>query len=204
MASLILGIIGILLVWVPLVGTICSILAIIYGIVSLRRKRRVRLSIAGLSLGIIGVVIFIVALVVILLGAIPKFREQNQKNKAPITENDIDRITTALKLYELDIDHYPSTKAGLKALEVRDPADDPENKWNGPYLERKDKIKKSPAGILTDRWGNELQYTSDDKSFTIISYGADGKPGGTGFDKDIKSGEKYYEKKYREQELKSE
>ncbi|KKL12479.1 hypothetical protein LCGC14_2535340, partial [marine sediment metagenome] len=68
----------------------------------------------------------------------------------------------------------------------------------------KDKVKKSPAGIPTDRWGNELQYTSDGKSFTIISYGADGKPGGTGFDKDIKSGERYYEKKYYEHELKSE
>ncbi|HEA47406.1 MAG TPA: hypothetical protein ENH97_03240 [bacterium] len=207
-ASLILGIIGILLVLVPLVGTICSILAIIYGIVSLRRKKRVGMSIAGLSLGIIGIVIFIVVLVVALPGviseAIPRFKEQNQKHKAVMTETDIDIISTALELYWLDIDHYPSTKAGLKALEVRDPADDPGDKWNGPYLKRKLKVKKSPAGIPTDRWGNELQYTSDGKSFTIISYGADGKPGGTGFDKDIKSGERYYEKKYYEHELKSE
>ncbi len=208
-ASLVLGIIGILLVWVPLIGTICSILAITYGIVSLRRKRKVVISITGLGLGIIGIVIFIVALVVALPGviseAIPKFIEQDQKYKALITECDIDGITTALELYWLDIEHYPSTKAGFKALEIRDPSDDPENKWNGPYLKRKDKIKKSPAGIPIDRWGNELQYTSDGKSFTIISYGADGKPGGTDFDRDIKSSERYYEKKYYEpeEELKS-
>lgn len=208
-ASLVLGIIGILLVWVPLVGTICAILAIIYGVISLRRKKRVGISIAGLSLGTIGVAIFIVALVVALPGvisdAIPKFIKQNQKYKALITECDIDGITTALELYWLDIEHYPSTEAGFKALEVRDPTDDPENKWNGPYLKRKDKIKKSPAGIPIDRWGNELQYTSDGESFTIISYGADGKPGGTGFGRDIKSGERYYEKKYykQEEELKS-
>ena len=184
-ASLVLGIIGILLVWVPLVGIICSILAIIYGIVSLRRKRRVGISIGGLSLGIVGVVIFIAALVLTLPEVIPKFKEQNQKHKALMTEGDIDRITTALELYWIDIEHYPSARAGLKALIKRDPADDPENKWSGPYLERKLKIEKSPAGIPTDRWGNEYQYTSDGKSFTILSYGADGKPGGTGFATDI-------------------
>ena len=43
-------------------------------------------------------------------------------------------ITTALKLYKLDNDRYPSTEEGLDALMTK-PAS--ARNWKGPYLENK-------------------------------------------------------------------
>ena len=62
-ASLVLGIIGVLLGWLPLIGIasaiLCSLPAIILGIISLRRKKRIGISRAGIILGAIGVAYFL-------------------------------------------------------------------------------------------------------------------------------------------------
>ena len=51
--------------------------------------------------------------------------------------------------------------------------------WNGPYL-------KPPAGgILKDGWGNPFIFKRIGNNFIIGSLGADGKQGGTGYDRDI-------------------
>lgn len=42
-------------------------------------------------------------------------------------------------------------------------------------------IKK---GMIVDGWGRPLQYTVQETSYTLQSLGRDGKPGGTGFDRD--------------------
>ncbi|NLN94414.1 MAG: prepilin-type N-terminal cleavage/methylation domain-containing protein [Candidatus Hydrogenedens sp.] len=45
-----------------------------------------------------------------------------------------------------------------------------------------------PPKIPQDPWGNAYVYTKDGaRKFTIISYGADGTPGGTGPNEDISS-----------------
>jgi type II secretory pathway pseudopilin PulG len=44
--------------------------------------------------------------------------------------------------------------------------------------------------LFKDPWGNEYIYKShgpDEIPYEIISYGADGKPGGTGYNEDIYS-----------------
>ena len=60
--SLVLGIIGVLLGWIPLLGIItaifCSTPAIVLGVISLRRKKRIGISRAGIILGAIGVAYF--------------------------------------------------------------------------------------------------------------------------------------------------
>ena len=83
-----------------------------------------------------------------------------------------------LGLYKLDVGTYPSTDQGLKALLVK-----PENggNWNGPYLTK---------DIPLDPWGNPYQYKfpgdhGDEPD--VISYGADGQPGGDGLNADIVS-----------------
>jgi len=51
--------------------------------------------------------------------------------------------------------------------------------WNGPYL-------RPPAGgVLKDGWGNPFIFKRIGNNFIIMSLGADGKQGGTGYDKDI-------------------
>jgi general secretion pathway protein G len=71
--------------------------------------------------------------------------------------------------------HYPSNEQGLEALFSR-----PENesKWQGPYLK-----KKPPV----DPWGNKYIYKSPGEhgEYDLLSYGRDGKPGGTEEDADI-------------------
>ncbi|MBN2893826.1 MAG: type II secretion system protein GspG [Bacteroidales bacterium] len=45
-----------------------------------------------------------------------------------------------------------------------------------------------PAAIPLDAWGNPIIFrrtNSDDVKYFIFSYGADGKPGGIGYDADI-------------------
>lgn len=81
----------------------------------------------------------------------------------------------AIENYRLDCVRYP---VSLEEL-LKQPAG-LEGKWNGPYIE---------ASQLRDPWGNKYIYVPEGKvnpgSFDLISYGADGKPGGEGKNKDI-------------------
>ena len=55
---------------------------------------------------------------------------------------------------------------------------DQTEKWDGPYIK--------PA-VPKDPWGNDYVYTSPGEhgDFDLVSYGADGQPGGTGENADI-------------------
>ena len=92
----------------------------------------------------------------------------------------IEGIETALKLYRLDNGFYPSTDQGLQALvEASTIPPVPRNWREGGYLE-KGKVPKDP-------WGNDFVYLcpGTQREFDLLSYGADGQPGGEGKNKDI-------------------
>jgi general secretion pathway protein G len=92
----------------------------------------------------------------------------------------IEGIETALKLYRLDNGFYPTTEQGLRALvEASTIQPVPRNWREGGYLE-KGKVPKDP-------WGNDFVYLSPGAQgeLDLISYGADGQPGGEGKNKDI-------------------
>jgi len=95
---------------------------------------------------------------------------------------DIENFKKAIELFKLDTGRYPKAQEGLAAL-VEKPAD--VKKWNaGGYLESKT--------IPKDPWGNDYVYIfggSEDIKYEIVSYGADGKKGGEGYDADILSNE---------------
>ncbi len=92
----------------------------------------------------------------------------------------IKNFETALKLFKMDNGFYPSTEQGLEAL-ISKPTIGriPKNYRKGGYLEKK---KLTP-----DPWGNPYVYISPgvNSEYDIISYGADGQPGGEGYDADI-------------------
>ncbi|MBW2631291.1 MAG: type II secretion system major pseudopilin GspG [Deltaproteobacteria bacterium] len=105
--------------------------------------------------------------------------EEARRAKAIIQ---IESLETTLKLYKLDNGSYPSTEQGLQALvEPPEVGNLPGNWREGGYLE-KGKIPKDP-------WNNEYIYLSPGTrgDYDIISYGADGEPGGEGKNKDITS-----------------
>lgn len=74
---------------------------------------------------------------------------------------------------------YPTTDQNLDAL-VKAPAGR-ECKNYDPEGFIKDKR------VPNDAWDHPFVYESDGNKYKIISLGADGKPGGEGFDKDISS-----------------
>jgi general secretion pathway protein G len=106
----------------------------------------------------------------------PKYFTQIGRSKQQIARAQVESFDKALEQYRLDTGHYPPTVGGLPALFVQ-PANEP--MWHGPYLK-----KNLPA----DPWDNGYIYRnpgSDGRDFEVLSYGADGKQGGTGEDADV-------------------
>jgi general secretion pathway protein G len=107
--------------------------------------------------------------------------EEARRMKAVVQ---IEGLETALKLYKLDNGTYPSTQQGLQALVEPPTVGELPKAWRaGGYLE-KGKIPKDP-------WGNDYIYLSPGLhgDYDLMSYGADGEPGGEGKDKDVNNWE---------------
>ncbi len=136
----------------------------------------------GFTLIEIMVVIIILGILAVYIG--PKIMGRPGQAKQVKAQVDISALETALKLYKLDNGGYPATEQGLLALVEKPETGNVPKKWKeGGYLE-KGKVPKDP-------WGNDFVYLSPGVhgDYDIISYGADGVPGGEGEDKDINSWE---------------
>ncbi len=127
--------------------------------------------------------------VVVILGILatyiaPRFMGRTDDAKAVKAKVDIAAIETSLKLYSLDNGHYPTTEQGLSAL-IEKPSSEP------IPLNWKEKGYLAKARIPKDPWGREYLYLSPGvhDEYDIISYGADGAPGGEGKNKDVNSWE---------------
>jgi general secretion pathway protein G len=129
---------------------------------------------------LIEIMVVIVILGVLAALVVPRVLERPDEARAVAAKSDIASITAALKLYRLDNQRYPSTEQGLAALVTRpETAPIPPNWKPGGYLE---KLPKDP-------WGRPYQYLNPGLKgeIDVLSYGADGQPGGTGVDADIGS-----------------
>ena len=129
--------------------------------------------------------IMVVVVILGILAAIVVPRLLSRPDEAKVTKVKIDMksIEESLGLFKLDNGFYPDTDQGLKAL-VEKPTTGriPARYSVDGYL------KKTPV----DPWGSVYVYLSPglhDHNFDLISYGADGEPGGEGFDADINSWE---------------
>jgi general secretion pathway protein G len=129
---------------------------------------------------LVEVLVVIVILGILAALVVPRLVERPDDARVIAARNDIAAIMQALKLYRLDNGRYPSTEQGLSALVTRPSvAPIPPNwKANG-YLERMPK----------DPWGNPYQYLNPGlhAEIDVFSFGADGQPGGSGYDSDIGS-----------------
>ena len=125
--------------------------------------------------------------VIVILGIlagliVPRFMDEPEKAKQQKARIQIESIGTAVKMFKLDNGFYPSTEQGLQALVEKPETGNVPRKWkSGGYLE-KGKVPKDP-------WGNEFVYLSPGThgDYDLISYGADGVPGGDETNKDINS-----------------
>lgn len=123
--------------------------------------------------------LLIVMVIISLLAALvaPRFFGQEKKAKQRGAKGQIALLESAVDTYRLDIGRYPTTEQGLEALRERPDGID---KWDGPYLRKE---------LPLDPWGNPYVYESPSEhgEYAILSYGADGQPGGDGIDMDIVS-----------------
>jgi len=123
--------------------------------------------------------LLIVMVIISLLAAFvaPRFFGQEKKAKQRGAKGQIALLESAVDTYRLDIGRYPTTQQGLEALREKPNGAD---RWDGPYLRKE---------LPLDPWGNPYVYESPSEhgDFAILSYGADGKPGGEGMDMDIVS-----------------
>jgi general secretion pathway protein G len=129
------------------------------------------------------IVMVILGLLASLVG--PRLFGHLGASKTKAAKAQIEMLGTALDSYRLDVGRYPLTDQGLLALWEK-PANEADGlKWRGPYLKKK--VDKDP-------WGNDYVYRSPGaqgtpREYEIVSYGADGKEGGSGEDADVNSWE---------------
>lgn len=132
----------------------------------------------GFTLIEIMVVVVIMGILAALV--VPKLMGRADDARITAAKQDIATLMSALKLYKLDNQRYPTTEQGLQALIAKPTSGPAANGWkSGGYVE---KLPKDP-------WGNPYQYLSPGVrgEVDVFSYGADGQPGGTGNDADIGS-----------------
>ena len=122
------------------------------------------------------VVLAIIGLIMGLVG--PRLFGQADKAKVQTTETQIKLMRASLEAYYLDMQRYPTSAEGLAVLRTP-PTGADSNLWAGPYVQDQ---------VPVDAWGKPYNYRlgeSRDKPYYLFSFGADGKEGGEGVDRDI-------------------
>ncbi|MGH6879705.1 MAG: type II secretion system major pseudopilin GspG [Hypericibacter sp.] len=108
--------------------------------------------------------------------AVPQLMKSLERAKSDTARVQIEKLSSILDLYRLDLGQYPSEQAGLVAL-VEAPAGT--ERWNGPYLKNRQ--------ALIDPWGHPYLYRlpGEHGEYDLYSLGADGKEGGEGNNVDL-------------------
>ena len=144
-------------------------------------RRPVSRSIAGIRGMTLIEILVVLTLIGIVMGIVGgNYLGQGEKAKQKAAKIEIEQIGQTLDMFKLEVGRYPTTQEGLQAL-ITAPTGVPN--WNGPYW-KKSTLPKDP-------WTNEYKYASPGQhgAYDVWSYGADGKEGGEGTNKDITSWE---------------
>lgn len=136
---------------------------------------RQRLS-AGFTLIELMVVLVIIGVLAALI--VPNVLDRADDARATAAKTDVNNLMQALKLYRLDNQRYPTAEQGLQALLAK-PATGPiPSNWKS-YLDK----------LPNDPWGRPYQYLNPGVKgeIDVMSFGADGQPGGEGKNADVGS-----------------
>jgi general secretion pathway protein G len=126
----------------------------------------------------------VIAIILILMSAVGfmAFRFIG-KAKVVSAKSQIEAFSLSLNAYSIDCKQYPTAEQGLDALWTKPSIEPVPAGWAGPYVNKK---------IATDPWGTPYEYKVPGPNglpFSIRSFGADGREGGEGDDKDLLSWE---------------
>lgn len=116
-------------------------------------------------------ILVVIAILGLLIGLVaPAALRQLGSARNSVAHQSIERLSSVLDLYKLDVGVYPSTDQGLAALTDR-PTDVPN--WNGPYL-------KGQATPL-DPWSHQYVYRNPSSraghDYDLCSLGPSGNAG---------------------------
>jgi general secretion pathway protein G len=122
----------------------------------------------GFTLVELLVVLVILSLIMGLVG--PRVLNYLSDARVRSAKLQIDSLAAALDLFYLDAGRYPSQSEGLSVLIKRPPSVDG---WNGPYLQQ--------STLPLDPWGKPYEYRVPGRNapYQIVSFGSDGREGGT-------------------------
>lgn len=130
----------------------------------------------GFTLIELMVVLLIIGVLAALI--VPNVLDRADDARVTAAKTDVANLMQALKLYRLDNQRYPTAEQGLQALRVKPSTPPVPNNWK-TYLDQ----------LPNDPWGSPYVYLNPGirGEIDVMSYGADGKPGGEGKDADLGS-----------------
>ncbi len=130
----------------------------------------------GFTLIELMVVLLIIGVLAALI--VPNVLDRADDARVTAAKTDVSNLMQALKLYRLDNQRYPTAEQGLQALLTKPTTAPLPNNWKN-YL---DQLPKDP-------WGQAYVYLNPGikGEIDVMSYGADGQPGGDGRDADLGS-----------------
>ena len=136
-------------------------------------KRRAHAGFTLIELMVVLVIIGVLAALIV-----PNVLDRADDARATAARTDVNNLMQALKLYRLDNQRYPTSEQGLQALVTKPTAGVIPPNWK-PYLEK----------LPNDPWGRPYQYLNPGVKgeIDIMSFGADGQPGGEGKNADVGS-----------------
>lgn len=123
----------------------------------------------GFSLLELLIVIAIMGLIVSLVAPEMFSKLDSSKQKTALAQ--MKMLQTSIDTYRLDVGDFPENLDELIKSEKKG--------WDGPYL---------PKDVPLDPWGNPYVISKpgeNNRPYQLMSYGADGKKGGTDLDEDI-------------------
>jgi general secretion pathway protein G len=123
----------------------------IKGIIEIMRAKK---TIKKQAFTLIEILIVIGILGILAVFVLPELTGKGEEAKKNIVCIQMKSVGQSLKMYKINNSTYPSTSEGLKA------------------------IKFDEGKMPKDSWSNEFIYTSDGKTFEIISFGPNKKEGG--------------------------
>jgi general secretion pathway protein G len=138
-----------------------------------RRGPAVRRGFTLIELMVVLVIIGVLAALIV-----PNVLNRADDARTMAARTDVNNLVQALKLYRLDNQRYPTAEQGLAALVSKPTTEPVPSNWK-PYVDK----------LPNDPWNRPYQYLNPGikGEFDVMSFGADGQPGGEGNDADVGS-----------------
>jgi len=145
---------------------------------NIRRRIGSSVTTRGFTLIEMLVVMVIIGLLAGLVG--PRIFGKVDSSKVKAAQTQIKMLESSINIMRLDIGKVPDGDQALRWLIAPPTGDEMATaQWKGPYIE---------GQLPVDPWNTPYMIKvpgNSGKSFSVYSYGADGKPGGEGLNADI-------------------